>query len=75
MKRLYTFAATAALAGTVWLPGIAAGATVANPLCPSETAFFAPDQGRDISLPWLHDLGLRQRPELSDRHRLSRQCP
>jgi hypothetical protein len=51
MKRLYTSAAMAALAGIAWAPGIAVGATVANPLCPSETAFFAPTQTPAITLP------------------------
>src|SRR5579863_7230043 len=33
------------------LPNLAAAATVANPLCPSETAFFAPDNGQNIVVP------------------------
>src|SRR5260370_5225882 len=33
------------------LPNLAAAATVANPLCPSETALFAPGNGGDIKLP------------------------
>src|ERR1700680_2267010 len=33
------------------LPGVAAAATVSNPLCPSETAFFNPGHGEDIVVP------------------------
>jgi glucose/arabinose dehydrogenase len=33
------------------LPGIANAAVVANPLCPSETAIFAPGHGQDITVP------------------------
>lgn len=40
-----------ALGFTLAMPGIAAAQTVANPLCPDNTALFAPDQGQDIVLP------------------------
>ena len=44
----YAFCAVgAALA----LPGTASAATAANPLCPSETAIYAPGQGQDIVVP------------------------
>src|SRR5215831_1992021 len=39
------------LASSAGLPGVARAATVANPLCPVETAIFAPDQGQDIIVP------------------------
>jgi hypothetical protein len=35
----------------VALPAFAAAGTVANPICPSETALFNPDTGSDIVLP------------------------
>jgi len=35
----------------VTAPEFAAAATVANPLCPSETAFFGPGNGEDITVP------------------------
>ena len=43
--------ASAALAALVMLPNFAAAATVANPLCPSETANFGPGTGQDITVP------------------------
>jgi hypothetical protein len=33
------------------LPGVTLAATIANPLCPDNTAAFNPDQGQDIVLP------------------------
>src|ERR1700757_4320493 len=33
------------------LPAVAQAATVANPLCPTETALFNPDSGSDIVVP------------------------
>ena len=33
------------------LPAFAVAATVANPLCPNNTALFNPDTGGDIVLP------------------------
>lgn len=40
-----------ALGFTLAMPGIAPAQTVENPLCPDNTALFAPDQGQDIVLP------------------------
>jgi hypothetical protein len=52
MKPHYPCAAiAAAVAGILSLPGSAAAATAANPLCPSETAIFAPGHGQDIQVP------------------------
>src|SRR5215470_15515447 len=53
MRRNHSQALTAALVLTplLGLPAVAHAATVANPLCPAETAFFAPDQGRNIIVP------------------------
>jgi hypothetical protein len=52
MKLHYPCAAmAAAVAGILSLPGGAAAATAANPLCPSETAIFAPGHGQDIQVP------------------------
>ena len=51
-NRVPILTAALALAGSLVLSGAARAAnTVANPLCPSETAFFAPDQGQDITVP------------------------
>ena len=33
------------------LPSVGQAATVANPLCPSETVFYAPGNGQDITVP------------------------
>src|SRR6266404_3860041 len=49
-RRRHLFAGTA-LALVFALPGGALAATVANPLCPDNTAAFNPDQGQDIVLP------------------------
>lgn len=43
--------ASAAFAALLMLPNFAAAATVANPLCPSETANFGPGTGQDIAVP------------------------
>lgn len=43
--------AGAALAALVMLPNFAAAATVANPICPAETANFGPGTGQDITVP------------------------
>jgi hypothetical protein len=43
--------AGSALALVFALPGVALADTVANPLCPDNTALFNPDQGQDIVLP------------------------
>lgn len=51
LKHPHTFAAVLAVAPLLALPATAQGATVANPLCPVETAQFNPDQGHDIVLP------------------------
>jgi hypothetical protein len=52
MKRLCTYAATVAASAVVsWAPAIAAAATAVNPICTNETAFFAPAQTPDITLP------------------------
>ena len=41
-----------ALAAPLALPGVAQAVnTVANPLCPAETAFYAPGSGQDITVP------------------------
>lgn len=40
-----------ALAPTLALPAFAFAATVANPLCPNNTALFDPDSGKDILVP------------------------
>ena len=51
-KLSHALPAMLAFAPLLALPGIAnATNTVANPLCPSETAFFAPGNGQDINVP------------------------
>src|SRR5690348_2305028 len=47
--RLNTIAA--ALASAMALPAAALAATVANPLCPDNTALFNPGNGQDITVP------------------------
>jgi hypothetical protein len=42
---------TCAVALFLTLPAFAVAATVANPLCPNNTALFNPDTGSDIVLP------------------------
>src|SRR5260370_41078602 len=49
-RRRHLFAGTA-LALVFALPGGALAATVANPLCPDNTAAFNPAQGQDSVLP------------------------
>ena len=51
LKRLHALTAACAFAPLLALPVVAQAATVANPLCPSETAFFAPGNGQDITVP------------------------
>src|SRR6266446_7071205 len=53
LKRLLTLSAGFALAPLLALPtaGEAATPVVANPICPVETAFYDPDQGKDILVP------------------------
>lgn len=51
MKHLYGFSAAAALAAISWAPATAVAATAINPICPSETALFAPGHGQDITVP------------------------
>jgi hypothetical protein len=52
-KRVLTLSAGFALTPLLALPtaGEAATPVVANPLCPVETAFYDPDQGKDIVVP------------------------
>ena len=53
VKRFLGFTAAVAFAPFLALPaaGEAATPVVANPLCPVETAFYAPDTGGDIVVP------------------------
>jgi hypothetical protein len=53
MKLKYLSASTAACALTplLLLPTVGQAATVANPLCPAETAIYAPGNGQDIVVP------------------------
>jgi glucose/arabinose dehydrogenase len=51
LKRPFALSAALGVAPCLVLPIAAQAATVANPLCPSETAIFAPDQGQDITIP------------------------
>jgi glucose/arabinose dehydrogenase len=52
-NRSRTLTAALALTPLLALPAVvqAAPPTVANPLCPSETVFFAPGNGQDITVP------------------------
>jgi glucose/arabinose dehydrogenase len=51
-KRLLALTTALAVAPFLISPIAARAAnTVANPLCPAETAFFAPDSGQDINVP------------------------
>src|ERR1700730_12661686 len=50
-KRLHTLTAGFAVAPLLALPVVAQAATVANPICPNNTALFNPDQGKDIVVP------------------------
>src|SRR5215472_583945 len=51
LKRPLTLTAALGVAPLLMSPIAAQAATVANPLCPVETAIFAPDQGQDIIVP------------------------
>ncbi len=51
LKRTHTFTTALAFAPLLALPTVAAAATVANPLCPNNTAMFNPDNGKDIVVP------------------------
>jgi len=51
LKRPSALSVGFALAPLLSLPTVAEAATVMNPLCPIETAIFAPDQGKDIIVP------------------------
>jgi hypothetical protein len=51
LNRLQSLAVALALSASFALPNVARAATVANPLCPAETAFYAPGNGGDITLP------------------------
>ena len=51
LKRLHALTTACAFAPLLALPVVAQAATVANPLCPSETVFFAPGNGQDITVP------------------------
>ena len=53
LKRPFTLTAGFSLAPLLVLPTVAQAATpvVANPICPNNTAFYDPDQGKDIVVP------------------------
>ena len=51
LKRSLTLTGALGIAPFLMSPIAAQAATVANPLCPAETAFFAPDQGSNIVVP------------------------
>jgi glucose/arabinose dehydrogenase len=51
LKRPLILTAALGVAPFLMSPIAAQAATVANPLCPAETAFYAPDQGGDITVP------------------------
>jgi glucose/arabinose dehydrogenase len=51
LKRPHALTTAFALAPFLALPAVAQAATVANPLCPTETALFNPDSGSDIVAP------------------------
>jgi glucose/arabinose dehydrogenase len=50
-KRLLTLTGALGIAPFLMSPMSAHAGTVANPLCPSETANFAPGNGQDITVP------------------------
>ena len=51
-KRLLTLNAALGVAPFLMSPiAVQAADTVANPLCPAETAIFAPGSGQDIDVP------------------------
>ena len=47
----FSFSVPALLALSIGSPAVAAAATIANPLCPNNTALFNPDSGQDIVVP------------------------
>ena len=51
MKRPLILTAALAVASFLMSPFAAQAQIVKNPLCPIETAIFAPDQGKDITVP------------------------
>src|SRR5713226_4733217 len=51
LERPYALTVAVALAPFLALPAVAQAATIANPLCPTETALFNPDSGSDIVVP------------------------
>jgi len=51
IKHEFTLTSALALAPFLALPTVAAAATVANPLCPTNTAMYNPDNGKDIVVP------------------------
>src|SRR5438034_6335150 len=51
LKDLRVRPVVAALASLLAFPTAAYAATVANPLCPDNTALFDPDSGQDINVP------------------------
>jgi hypothetical protein len=51
LKRPLTLSGAIAFAPFLALPTAAQAATVANPICPTETALFNPDNGSDIVVP------------------------
>jgi glucose/arabinose dehydrogenase len=51
LKRTHTFTTAFAVAPLLALPVVGQAATVANPICPNNTALFNPDQGKDIVVP------------------------
>ncbi len=51
LKRSHTLTAVFAVAPFLALPAVAQAATVANPICPDNTALFNPDNGQDIVVP------------------------
>src|SRR6266550_6712389 len=51
LLRFHVLASIAALAPAFTVPALVSAATVANPLCPNNTALFNPDTGQDIVIP------------------------
>jgi len=50
-KCFHALSAALLLAPFLALPGVAVAGLVANPICPTETVLFNPDQGQDIVVP------------------------
>src|SRR5215471_2454667 len=50
-KCFHALSAALLLAPFLALPGVAVAGPVANPICPTETVLFNPDQGQDIVVP------------------------